>query len=102
MKSPTRIGVIAGQSEALRRLTAQAGELKRLNERLKALLPPTLATHAEVAVVREDTLVLLASSAAWAARLRYSVPDILRLLATDEAFPGVRNIRIRVAGAQPV
>jgi hypothetical protein len=97
MKTPTRVGVLAQKNDVLRRLTEQASQLGRLNERLKTLLPPALAPHAEVAVVRDDTLVILASSAAWAARLRYSVPDLLRALAGDGAFPGIRNVRIRVA-----
>lgn len=97
MKTPTRIGVLAQKNEGLRRLTEQAAHLRQLNERLKLLLPPAIAPHAELAVVRGDTLVVLASSAAWAARLRYSVSALLAALAGDDAFPGVRNIRIKVA-----
>jgi hypothetical protein len=69
-----------------------------LDERVKKLLAPPLDQHARVASLRDQVLVIQADSPAWAARIRYLVPELLgQLDASTGQFPRIQSIRVRVA-----
>lgn len=61
----------------------------------RALLPPEEAPRFEVANIRGQLLTVHASSAAWATRLRFRVPELLPVLRRLEDFSNVERIRIR-------
>jgi hypothetical protein len=80
----------------LQRLLRQANDRQRLTERLKAGLEPGLASQLSAANLRQDgQLVLIASSPAWAARLRFESEKILELARSGGAE--VRSCRVIVA-----
>ena len=62
---------------------------------LRALLPPEEAPHFEVASIQGQRLTVHASSAAWATRLRFRVPDLLPALRRLEDFSNVEEVGIR-------
>lgn len=74
-------------SEAARR-HAQASDLVR------SALPAELASHCRGAVVAADEVTLYVDSPAWATRLRFLAPDLLRQLAG--AGLALHRCRIRV------
>jgi len=79
---------------ALKRLTEQAGRQGFWRDWLSAHLPPGLNAQVSGVAERDGTLVIFAASAAWSARLRYSV---LELEADIRAVaPQLGAIRVRV------
>jgi len=80
-------------------LARQAGELDALDRALRQTLPPPLREQVRFAQRRNDRLVFLASSPAWASRLRLMQTQIL---ATAHAI-GVQagSVIVKVAPLPP-
>jgi hypothetical protein len=97
MSSPTKLDAIVTQNSTLRQLFRQAAAYRELGLGIKALLDEPLRRHIQVATVQGDTLILIADSPAWAAKLRYLTSDLRRRIAENTVFPEVRSIRVRVA-----
>lgn len=97
MSSPTKLGTIVTQNSTLRQLIRQALVNKDLEKRFKTYLDEPFRQHVQLVALRTGSLILNVDSSAWAAKLRYLVPDLLRLLNTDAAFPSVQTIRVKVA-----
>ncbi len=85
--------ILQSGASDLRRLVERSHHWRRLDRRLRALLPAPLASHCRLAGLRQRTLVLLVDSPAWATRARLSVPLLLRRLRAE----GVDEIELRIA-----
>ena len=81
----------------LRALLQRVIDLRRLQEQVARLLPTDIAAHCRVANLRDGILVLLASSPAWATRLRCCVQGLLEPLNNERPAPSIRSIRINVS-----
>ena len=92
--------ILSGQGSVegsnLRSLLQHAGSLTQLQQRLAAVLDPALAAHFQVANLRQNRLVLLASSPAWATRLRMQAADLLAFLRRS-GHPELIEVEVRVA-----
>ena len=75
------------------RLCNHIEQLGKLQIKLHDYLEPPLNEHVIIADYRQETLVFHADSAAWATKLRYRTPEILKLFRND--LPGIRTIRIK-------
>ena len=75
------------------RLCDHIEQLGKLQTKLDDYLEPPLNEHVIIADYRQKTLVFHADSAAWATKLRYRTPEILKLFRND--LPGIRTIRIK-------
>ena len=76
-------------------LLERARKLVLLEQAVLKLLPQNLAGHCKVLNLKKETLVLGAKSSAWAARLRFAEPELLRQLQCH--FPGmVRSVHVRI------
>ncbi len=75
------------------RLCDHIEQLGKLQTKLDDYLEPPLNEHVIIADYRQKTLVFHADSAAWATKLRYRTPEILKLFKND--LPGIRTIRIK-------
>ncbi len=64
-------------------------------DQFRALLPPEEAQRFEVANIRSNRLTVHASSAAWATRLRFRVPELLPALRRLADFANVEEVSIR-------
>ncbi|MEJ8569606.1 DUF721 domain-containing protein [Elongatibacter sediminis] len=96
-KAASRIDdVVARRDSSLGPLWRHARELARLDDILAGLTDPDTARHVQVANRREDRLILLAPSAAWATRLRMQAPQLLEGL-RRAGLDTIRHIDIRVA-----
>jgi hypothetical protein len=86
--------ILAGRR--LEELVDRARAAEALDAQVRALLPPELAAHVTGASLREDAVVVLVDSAAWASRLRFYAPELAARLAprTDGQ---VDRVRVRVA-----
>ena len=84
MPSPTKLGAIVTHNSLLRQLFREARENRSHSEGIK-----------------DNTLILIADSSAWASKLRYQVATIQRRMEAAPEFARVRNIRVKVAAAEP-
>ncbi len=86
--------VLARLSPTLTRVTDQAARQASWREWLETHLPKHLTARLSGIVEREGTLVLFAESAAWSARLLYSVQEIEASLRAEH--PAITGIKVRV------
>ena len=59
-------------------LLERARKLQRLEKVVLGLLPDNLAAHCRVMNLKNETLILAAPSSAWAARLRFAGPELVK------------------------
>ena len=88
------IAEISGAHDGLGRLLATARALDRLDASLRQVLPGSMREHIGLACIEGKTLVLAASSPAWASRARLMAADLLREAnrQLDERLEGTRVI----------
>ncbi|MCW9012701.1 MAG: DUF721 domain-containing protein [Gammaproteobacteria bacterium] len=72
----------------------KAGQLKALNQIIKATVPENCRDHISVAGIRENRLILITDSPVWASRLRLYTQNMLAML-EEHAGIKVHNIQIR-------
>lgn len=77
-------------------LYKKANSFQEIDRNLKKLLDPTLKDKFELANINADTAILLASSSAWATRLRYNIPAILNVFNKQLNFTSITTIRIKI------
>jgi hypothetical protein len=95
--------VIANADAALAVLFQQANLLARAESLLAGHCGPELAAQFQVAAMRQDRLVLLSPTAAWATRLRMQAGHMLLFLQAV-GYPHLRHLDIRdaqIAGQAP-
>lgn len=77
-------------------LFQHAAVLRMFQDELKTKLPSPLCDHFILANISEDTLTLHTDSPAWAARLRFITPDILKYVRQLRRPRPPHTIRIKV------
>lgn len=70
--------------------------LKGLEQKLTLFLDHPLNKHCRIANFTNDTLLLHADAPAWASRIRYHTPQILRFLQNECGLDSLKTIRIKV------
>lgn len=80
-------------------LATRAGKLADLGVRLNRVLPSALAAQVKLANLRDRKLVFLATSPAWATRLRYSQAIVLE--AARQLGLDALGIMVKVAAPPP-
>ena len=79
----------------LQKIVQHAQNMDEMLSALQAALPPEMAPELRAANVREDgTLVVLCSSSAWAARLRYEDQTLLEAARSTGASPTTLKVRV--------
>ncbi len=98
MKLPKQINkLLQRKNSRIAGLITQARKLEFLNNKLLDLLPLPLPQHCHLAKIDKQTLVIVADSPTWSARLRYSIPDLLaKLKHQSHYFIPIKNIEIKV------
>lgn len=82
----------------LRSLLETLGEQQALLTKVRQLLPPNLGEHLRSAQLHRQKLVLHVDSPAWASRLRYLTPALLKSLASQ--LPGIDGVQVRIQPEQ--
>jgi hypothetical protein len=80
----------------LAELCKKAISNKKIDQKLKKHLDPSLSDHFELANIKTDVATILVNSPAWATRLRYNIPAILSTLNKQLNFSSVNTVRIKV------
>ncbi len=102
MTRPRSLQQLLGLGESAR-LIERIQYLKSLNGQLHICLDPETSSHTQVADLNAERLLVHVDSSAWATRLRYQLPQLLRCLNQHPSLAQLRRIDIRVAPlAQPV
>ena len=68
----------------------------QLEQLLASVVDAELAAHFQVAALRENRLILVSPTAAWATRLRMQAPQVIGAL-RQRGYTGIEHIDIRVA-----
>jgi len=85
------------QSDAtLTKYRSRLQDLEALLQRVRQLLPPTLAAHCLAVLPKEDRLVLFADSPAWSNRLRFFGSELAAALGGQGLFRHPPRIEVRV------
>jgi Uncharacterized protein conserved in bacteria len=101
MTKPRSLQLLLGTGTTAR-LLEHVRHLQSVNEQLRACIDAEAASHIQVADLSVDRLLIHADSAAWATRLRYLTPQILRCLQQTPSLMTLHRIDIRVSPlAQP-
>lgn len=91
--------LFGGPMPGLERLAKAASEADRLAQSVRSALPPEVAGHVVAATCRGEDLVVIVSSAAWSAQVRYAGPALREALAAGGG-PEVKRVRVRVGGRE--
>jgi len=91
--------LFGGSSLGLEQLAKRAAAADSLTTLVQRELPGGLGVHVVSAVRRDDDLVIIVDSAAWAARVRYAGPRMKEQLASL-GEPVAGKVRVRVRGRE--
>lgn len=96
-RTPRSIGQILDQvgNSDLRALSVRSRQAAELECRIRACLPTDLAAECRVAGISDGRLRLLAATPAWAARLRFEAPRLLKSLQL-QGTTAIREVQVRV------
>lgn len=97
MSFPTKLDTIVTHNPILRKLFRNAAKHQNTAIRVKNLVAEPLRSHIQLAVVHEDTIVLTADSSAWAAKMRYQVPNLITQIKKISEFSEIQTIRVKVS-----
>lgn len=81
----------------LHSLLAHAERFNQTEQLIKMAIPNSSREHCRLISYYQGTLILQASSAAWATRLKYQQQTIISQLASSKDFSGIRTIKISVS-----
>lgn len=93
---PHSLQDILTSSSGIAHLVHRAAALKSLQERLLNQLAAPLSDHVTVANYDDQVLIIQTDSPAWAARLRFHIPELLKLAQEKCGLPSIQTIRIKV------
>ncbi|MFQ5659089.1 MAG: DciA family protein [Gammaproteobacteria bacterium] len=88
--------VLNSGSEGLSALCAHASRIANIQQILCTELGPPLSEHLSIANFRHRTLIIHADSPAWATRLRFNAPHILKIAQTTCGLTGLCTVRVKV------
>ena len=98
MRSTRRINKLFQEADSdIAILITRTRLLKRLTTLLRSQLDDELADHCYVANIEQETLVILADTAARASKLRFHIHSLLAALPSlDSLFSRVKHIKVKI------
>lgn len=104
MSTPSyKIGELLNKPETqLAKLIEQAESITNLNKTFLSLLSPEYVPHCHISHYSSGVLTVFTDNAAWATRLRYSVPTLLSELRKIPQWAGICSIQVKVQTLQKV
>lgn len=91
--------LLSDHNSAISSLFEHAKNIQHFESRLHEYLASPMNKHFKLANYSNSTLILHADSPTWAAKLRYSIPVILKYMQKDCQFNSLKTIRIKVVPA---
>lgn len=90
------ISQIINRNSKLEELIAKAKELQQLNQIFCSALETSLSKHCHLSKIKGSELVVTVDSSAWATRLRYAIPEIIKNIRTQPEFKDIEKIKYTV------
>ena len=87
------IGDILEKNSSLKKLIKKTQSTKNLEAIFHSILDPDFAKNCHFANFKESVLTITVTNAAWATKLRYTIPDIKKNLCTQPEFKKLTSIR---------
>ena len=88
---------LVSSNDQLNKLYHHAKDICALNEKLHKHLAPSLSSHCIVANYSDETLTVNADTSAWASKLRYCIPDILKFAKLECGLSNLKTVRVKVS-----
>lgn len=85
--------VLNQNNAILAQIFEKARYLSDLNTRLLRHIEPELAAHCQIANFAKGVLHIEVDSANWGTKLRYQVPDLLKVFRSEEQMHNLINIK---------
>lgn len=93
--------ILGANSEHIAEIRQRIAVIQAIQDKLKATLPSPLSDHFIIANISRDTLILHTHSPAWAAKLRFNTPEILRCVKEHFDALAPKSLRIKVVPESP-
>ena len=77
-------------------------QLEELTSKLYSYLPSPLQDHCHVGSFNSGCLIIVASDAAWASQLRYSLPDLRDKLRKEAGIYQLSSIKVTIATIEAI
>ena len=91
--------ILASSTGTLAETLAHAASMQRLHPLVLQALPKDLAAHCQPGNLRDKTLIIHADSPAWAAKMRFHAPQLIRHLQRQKGLSGLQRCEVRVMPA---
>jgi len=88
--------VIWRKDSELQKLIEKANAVSRLDRIFKNIVEKPLAEHCNVSKLKKSELIITVENSAWATRLLYAIPDIIKNINTQPEFKEVTSIRYHI------
>jgi hypothetical protein len=69
---------------------------KKTDTKLKKILNLDFQNHFQLSNIEKNVVTIVVDSSAWATRLRYNIPKILKVMNDQLNFTTIKTIRIKV------
>ena len=70
---------------------------KKTDTKLKKILNLDFQNHFQLSNIEKNVVTIVVDSSAWATRLRYNIPKILKVMNDQLNFTAIKTIRIKVS-----
>ena len=91
------LGQILGKNNSqFQKLVVATQQTETYDKLLRSCLEAELAEHCHFAAINEQQLTIVVDNAAWATRLRYAIPDVLKNLRVCQEFKDIIKIRYTI------
>ncbi|MCL5261489.1 MAG: DUF721 domain-containing protein [Gammaproteobacteria bacterium] len=87
---------VTNKDSQLQKLILKAQETRELDRIFSNLVGKPLCEHCRVAKLKKSELIIMVENSAWATRLLYAIPDIIKNINTQPEFKEVTSIRYHI------
>ena len=84
--------ILTKNASVLTNLIRKSKNVQNLASVFHSMLDASLAKHCKLATLEGSKLNVTVTNAAWATRLRYAIPDIIKILRTQPEFKEISTI----------
>jgi len=91
--------LISDNIDNLSALYKQTLAILSIQNILRSSLGSDLAQHVHVANITPDSIVIFTENQSWATKLRFRIPEIIKITRTHTGFKDLESVRIKVSPA---
>ena len=88
--------ILENQHSSLGKLLAKCQATDDLAQLFAAIVDSSLAKHCKLANYRNGELTLVVTNAAWATRVHYAIPELMKILCVQPEFKDLKKINYNI------